>query len=204
MKELNYRPAVLESIARETLKKYDAALVVGEPRAIPIEQIIEKQLGLSIEYHRIRKNGLILGCTIFDDTLVAVYDAEISDYTLVPVERGTILLDESLLRSRTDGRLRFTCAHEAAHWLIHRELYSGSGTAAAFVNPKTSLEDDSVNERQADILGTALLMPSGQVKRAYYKYRGQCAGGEIPAALAELFGVSKQAMDIFLKDHRLS
>ena len=31
--------------------------------------------------------------------------------------------DASLLRCRTQGRLRFTAAHELAHWLIHQELY---------------------------------------------------------------------------------
>jgi len=193
----------LEGIARKTLKEYNPALLTGEPCAIPIEKIAEKHFGLSIEFHCLRKNGLILGETIFDDALVPVYDCEAKRYDFVFIKGGTIILDESLLCCKTDGRLRFTCAHELAHWLIHRELYLGSGETAALINPKKSSEDNSMIERQADILGTALLMPAGQVKRAFYRNMNTYRKDEPAVALAELFDVSKQAMGIFLKSHNL-
>lgn len=194
---------ILEGIARKALKDYNPALLTGEPCAIPIEKIAESHFGLSIEYHCLRKNGLILGETVFDDTPVPVYDRETKRYDFVLIEGGTIILDESLLHCKADGRLRFTCAHELAHWLIHRELYLGSGETAALINSKKSSEDSSVIERQADILGTALLMPAGQVKRAFYRNMNTSRKNEPAAALAELFDVSKQAMGIFLKSHNL-
>jgi Zn-dependent peptidase ImmA (M78 family) len=61
---------------------------------------------------------------------------------------------------------------------------------------KTSLEEDSVIERQADKLASALLMPTAQVKRAFYRNRNA-------DALALQFGVSRQAMSIFLRNHNL-
>jgi hypothetical protein len=189
----------LESVARGILKKYDPLLVTGEPRAIPIEEIVEQQYGLDVEYRCLRKNGIALGCTVFDGNLLPFYDMERRQYELLPVKSGTIVIDIRLLDSQKDGRLRFTFAHELAHWLIHQERFSGSGFAAAST-AKTSLEVDPDTERQADILATALLMPAGQVKRAFYHYRNSSS---VSLTLAELFNVSNQAMGIFLRDHHL-
>ena len=198
------RREALEAIARNTLKAYNPDLITGEPQAVPIEKIIEQHLGLSMEFHCLRKNGVILGCTIFDGTLLPVYDEEIMDYTLIPVERGKIFLDESLLEGASDGRLRFTCAHEAAHWMLDKEVYAGTGRAAAHVNPKTSLEENPVIERQADILASALLMPTGQVKKAFYRIHTRYHRDDIIRKLSDLFKVSKQAMGIFLRDHNMA
>ena len=38
------------------------------------------------------------------------------------------------------GRLRFTCAHELGHWVLHQKLYSGTGDVAAYEG-KTSLDE---------------------------------------------------------------
>jgi Zn-dependent protease with chaperone function len=195
-----YTITTLEAIARNELKKYDPALVVGEPCAIPIEDIVEHHYRLEVEYRFLRKNGQALGCTVFDDTLLPFWVEDERRYALLPVKGGTIVVSAALLQSRTDGRLRFTFAHELAHWLLHKELYAGAGLAAASAI-KTSLEENPAVERQADILATALLMPAGQVKRAFYAERG---AKDPAASLAERFGVSKQAMGIFLRDHSLS
>ena len=121
-------------------------------------------------------------------------------YELVFVERGTIILDASLLRSKTDGRLRFTAAHELAHWLIHQELYAGSGNMAAMQKSiSNSSEADKAIERQADLLGSALLMPINQVKRSFYRLP---VSNRIEV-LATKFGVSNQAMRIRLAEHNL-
>lgn len=127
MTEVKYiRPELIEAIARNTLKNYDASLILGyEAKSVPIEDIIES-MDLSLEFQYIRKNGRILGETVFDDDYVPIYNMDEKRYELIFVERGTIILDASLLRCRTQGRLRFTAAHELAHWLIHQELYSGT------------------------------------------------------------------------------
>lgn len=190
---------MLETIARNELKKYKPSLVVGEPRAIPIEDMVERYYRLDVEYRFLRKNDSALGCTVFDDTLLPIWNADEKRYELLPVKSGTIVISAALLDSKTDGRLRFTFAHELAHWLIHRELYSGGSVAAASA-VKTSLEENHAVERQADILATALLMPRNQVKRAFYTMRGTV---DPVTSLAGLFDVSKQAMSIFLKDHHL-
>lgn len=195
-----FQPEILETIARNTLKQFDPSLILGsEAQCVPIEDIIES-LGLSLEFQYIRKNGRILGETIFDDDYVPIYNMDEKRYELIFVERGTIILDASLLRSRTQGRLRFTAAHELAHWLIHQELYSGTGDSAAKLRSISKSSDVSKYiERQADMLGSALLLPMCQVKKAFYKATSENRINE----LANKFGVSKQAMEIRLKEHHL-
>ena len=191
--------AKYEAIARRVLKSYDPELLLGPPVAIPIEKIAQ-HLGLCIEYQCLRKNGLILGEVVYDDSYIPVYFSDLKRYELILVKSGTIILDESLLRKGREGRLRFTCAHEIAHWLCHKELYIGTGQAASFLNPRKGSEECPFVERQADILGTALLMPKGQVKKAFHAHRNT---KDPAAALADIFCVSKQAIEIFLRDHNL-
>ena len=198
--EQRYSITTLEAIARKTLKAYDPSLLIGTPRAVPIEKIA-RWLGLCIEYQCLRKNGAVLGEMVYDDTYVPMYFRDRKEYDLVLVKGKTIILDESLLRCRGDGRLRFTCAHEVAEWLIHRATYAGTGQTAAFINPKKGAETNPFMERQADILATFLLMPSAQVKKAFYSIRNTTK--DPAAVLAELFDVSKQAMDIFMREHSL-
>lgn len=201
MIEIKYlRPELLEAIARNTLKKYDESLVSGyDAKEVPIEEIIES-MGLSLEYQYIRNNGRILGETVFDDAYVPIYNMDEHRYELIFVERGTIILDASLLRCRTRGRYRFTAAHELAHWLIHQELYSGTGDAAAMLKSLSkSSEADRRIELQADMLASALLLPISQVKKAFYRTSGE----DRVSRLAAQFGVSNQAMEIRLRNHHL-
>jgi hypothetical protein len=191
--------AALEAIARNTLNMFDRRLLAGSPTAIPIEKLA-RHLGLDIDFQCIRKNGSILGEMVYEKSYVPVYFTDLKKYDLIAVDGRTIILDESLLQCKTDGRLRFTCAHEIAHWLIHRDLYFGTGQAAAKGNPQKSSEENPAIERQANQLGTLLLMPTIQVKRALYSMRGSSDPAE---NLAILFDVSKQAMGIFLREHRL-
>lgn len=137
-----YREQVLEGIAREVITAYDPSLYYGVPTMIPIEDIIEAQ-GLTLEFQCLRKNGCVLGETIFDDGGTVIYDHDIPGYTIIEVKSGTILIDDSLCgEDSSTGRLRFTCAHELAHWLLHKKLYRGTGESAAMVT------ESSITQRQ--------------------------------------------------------
>ena len=194
MERIYYREQALETIARKVLCAYDDSLFYGDPHAIPVEEIIESY-GISLEYQYLRKNGRILGKTIFDDGLEAVYDQEQGMYILFPVKAGTILIDASLCENETaSGRLRFTCAPELAHWVLHKKLYQGTGESAAMA--LATQEDDM--EIQANILGSAILMPMPQVKRAFYRMR---TGRGSDALVTDM--VSGQAMRIRLENHHL-
>jgi hypothetical protein len=194
-----YTEPMIESIARRVLDSYDARLYRGQPCAIPIEDLIERH-GLTLEFQYLRKNGRILGKTIFDCGLEAVYDMEQGQYTLFPVKAGTILIDASLCEEETStGRLRFTESHELAHWIMHKGLYTGTGESAA-LQPAVKETDMEV---QANMLGSALLMPMPMVKRCYYQLRGGRDDQTLVHDMAEVFQVSRQAMRIRLVNHRL-
>ena len=62
-------------------------------------------------------------------------------------------------------------------------------------------EDDM--EIQANILGSAILMPMAQVKRAFYRMRAGRGRDALVTDMASLFQVSRQAMRIRLANHHL-
>lgn len=131
------------------------------------------------------------------------YDMDERSYKIIAVRKGTILIDERLCETRSIGRLRFTCAHELAHWVLHKNLYSGTGNIAAYNGQCSTDESDGVIERQADALATALLMPLPQIKKCFYRLRSGRTMEQIVAEMAQIFEVSKQAMQIRLQSHNL-
>lgn len=195
-----YREQALEGIACEVITAYDPNLYYGVPRMIPIEDIIEAQ-GITLEYQCLRKTGCVLGETIFDDGGAIIYDYDIPGYTVIAVKSGTILIDSSLCREdASTGRLRFTCAHELGHWLLHKKLFSGTGENAAL---RSSNESDNTLEVQANLLGSILLLPLPQVKRCFYQLRSGRTNQQLVTDMAGIFQVSKQAMRIRLENHNL-
>ena len=97
------------------------------------------------------------------------------------------------------GRLRFTEAHELSHWILHKGLYVGTGESAAL---QPAVKETSM-EIQANMLGSALLMPMPMVKRCFYQMRSGRDNQAIVQAMSEVFQVSRQAMRIRLTNHHL-
>ncbi|MDD4474212.1 MAG: ImmA/IrrE family metallo-endopeptidase [Eubacteriales bacterium] len=195
-----YQKETLETIARHVISKYDGSLL-RTPASIPVETIMELVYGLKIDFQFIRNNGRILGETVFEDMVVPIYERENEEgYKLIPVTAGTVIIDASLINNRGDGRFRYTCAHELAHWVIHKGFYTQSGETAAMTKAVKSSESDKAIEWQADRLGSYFLMPKGVVKMAFYRNRND---RNIVDTLALLFGVSRQAMEIRLVEMRL-
>ena len=139
---------------------------------------------------------------IYDDGITTYYNRDIQDYALLRVRGGTMMIDASLLEDESQyGRLRFTEAHELAHYLIHKQIFSGTGVAAALYSNDT---DDDATEWQANYLAHAILMPNGQIKRCFYALRSEYVQTkDLIKKMASIFEVSKQAMEIRLKDFRL-
>ena len=119
MNEMFYRQSALDCIANGLLKNYrNGMYLYGAPRSIPIEEIIEVEYKLTIEYVKLRKSGNVLGQTVFENCFVPVYDKENEQYTIIEVQPGTILIDEALLEEENMGRYRYTLAHELSHWIL--------------------------------------------------------------------------------------
>ena len=133
-----------------------------------------------------------MGETVFEDATVPIYEREGGEgYKLVRVKAGTVIIDASLISNRSDGRFRYTCAHELAHYVLHKEIYTKSGEIAAMTNVVRSSEADDGLEWQAVRLGSYFLMPKGVVKMAFYRNHND---RNIIDTLAVLFGVSRQAV----------
>ena len=196
MKHPHYRPDTLEAIARRTLDRLGAFYASASPRATPIERLIEEIYKLEIEYKYLTNNRRILGKTIFDDGYTPYYDSENHRYDLLKVKKGTMLIDATLLVPEKKGRLRFTEAHELAHWILHQEVFAGTGEAPALM----SSDQDTAVEWQADVLATNILMPAGQLKQCYYRLSAKHMDRlSVIEMMADIFGVSKQAMRIRLE-----
>ena len=94
-----------ENIALKAMDLIEAFQVVTGYRVrppIPVEDIIERGLGLRLLYEDLEK---VFGSS---DVLGATY-----------VESGVICINERLFEHSSEGRLVFTCAHEVGHWMLH-------------------------------------------------------------------------------------
>lgn len=183
------KPA-LDAIARRELLRYSPNYFEGAPSAAPLELIAENSLGLSIEYACLSPYGDALGKTTFEDGFTGIYDKTKQQYIPVETKAGTIYIDDSLiLDAKLQGRYRYTLAHEMAHWILHKQLFSSESFS------KEDSDDKNI-EWQADYLAQAILMPKGQVQKAYYAKINE---GDVLSCLANVFEVSKQAMNIRLK-----
>lgn len=97
--------------------------VLSNPHPVDIEMFIENYLGLAFDYHSLSSDKTVLGMTVFCDTnQIIIYNNE-SKKSLIPVKKGTIIIEQSLTDPKQNGRFRFTCAHEAAHWIFHKYFY---------------------------------------------------------------------------------
>ena len=208
MKFSHIQDETLETIARNIIGGYDERLLY-KPSPTPIEAIMERAYGLTLDYQHIRNNGRILGETVFTDAMVAIYDNEGEGYKLIHVKAGTVLLDLSLLECSTDGRLRFTCAHELAHWVIDKEHFLSLGETAAMTGDAPICSKVGMMlERQANRLAARILMPKCTLKKAYHQawnglpMRRKDASGvkQLARQLADVYQVSKQTMEIRIKE----
>lgn len=190
-----YKPRAIESIAQRELLQFDSELVNGEPKVVPIEEMIELHYGIILQYRNLSKKGHKHGITVFEDSIIPIYDDANKRYEPIVVKDGTILIDKRLLASNKNNRLRFTLAHELAHYILHSEYYLEMQELAS----KISTESDFRTEKEADELGAAILMPQGRLKVAIKRNAHQMERKELIYHLSHIFEVSTQAMEIRLK-----
>ena len=198
--------------AKDLLETFQAVAGYRVKPPIPVEDIIERSLGLRLLYEDLEK---VFGS---NDVLGATY-----------IESRVICINERLFEHSSEGRLVFTCAHEVGHWVLHRRYVDveegtrNSKYEAIVCRPRDAKEPI---EWQADYFAACLLMPEKEIREAFQKVCGpepfvinnvrSSVAGEyrsaepfveqwpfIAAAMCEAGGfsnVSKQAMVIRLQD----
>lgn len=95
----------IRAAAAEVIANYEAKIERQVKPPIPVENIIERGLGLRLGFADLRKTLKL------DDVLGATY-----------VRKKLICVDRSLAENQNEGRLCFTFAHEIGHWVLHRRL----------------------------------------------------------------------------------
>jgi Zn-dependent peptidase ImmA (M78 family) len=158
----------IERDAAALLAEYSQARGIFIAPPIPIEDIVEKYLKLGIDFddtHKLfgvprnsERDADILGAIFFNERRIVI------DESLDPEERPG-----------TEGRYRFTLAHEGGgHWRLHRAIFAQDpAQATLFGGPELpsvvcrSIEAKKREEWQADFYASCLLMPKSLVVAAW-------------------------------------
>ena len=172
---------------------------------IPIEDIIENHLKLSLEIENLRDES---GCS---DILGGIYFSE-----------RRIVIDSSL--EKEVGRFNFTAAHEVAHWELHRKLFMPNPNQTYLFDANSSADiicrdfSKKREELQADFTAACILMPRKILAQTVREYYGQEAYlfkpgtrfsqyndclNHVAKNFNKTFGVSIQAMKIRLEQTQL-
>lgn len=166
------RPHTVPFLPKQRIEE-EAALLLAEyvenhpfsQPPIPIDDIVELHLGLTLEIEDLRSR---FGHA---DVLGALW-----------IEERTVRVDASLDPSanrRLLGRYHFTLAHEAGHWRLHRHhyerdrqqglLFTEKGEPAYICRSSQAMQPV---EWQANYFAACLLMPRKLVRDAWSAWRG--------------------------------
>ena len=184
------RKSQIEAEASRLLAEYGERHGAVAAPPIPIDEIVELHLELTFEFKDMQA---LFG---FGDVHGALWMRE----RLVGVDQG---LDPERFPKKL-GRFRFTLAHEAGHWRLHRPYYvedprqarlfaDGLGRPAYVC--RTSQSKARV-EWQADYFAACLLMPREMVLAAWRAARGD--GGPLT-----LDGLRRDQPDLACLEQRL-
>ncbi len=137
--------------------------VIAPP--VPVDEIVELYLGLSLEFLDMpRLFGVddVHGALWVNEKRVGI------DQRLDPGTNPAML-----------GRYRFTLAHEAGHWRLHRQLFQKKANQPELLpenaeRPEYICRSNSAEpiEYQANRFASCLLMPREMVKREWHDWRG--------------------------------
>ncbi len=120
-------------IRNEDVWAYAEALVgdykpalLKEPAPLNVPHFLESYLGATVEYQDIyygRDDDPIAGATVFNDSLIHVFDRDGLCIRTIEVAAGTIIIDNSTVATGNKGFEAFTGLHEGGHFTMHPEVY---------------------------------------------------------------------------------
>lgn len=187
----------IEKESRKLLMEFSAHSNAEIAAPVPVEEILENHLKLSLEI-----------LDDMDDKLLGYYDAFY----------GTIAVNSAITPEEQyagkAGRFNFTLGHEIGHHRLHRHLIF-AGDAQAQLGMKIGQQNQRIVcrkseckqpiETQANQFSACLLMPRKLLLLAWEKLMADCIPSRVMptdesiiSALSEDFAVSKQAMQIRL------
>lgn len=142
-----YRADEIEDLAEAALR--DGGIwPMSDRAAVDIEQFVEVTLGATVDYG-VELDDETLGFTIFDRPPRVVVSRKLTD-----------LATSAAATPGLRGRWRATLAHEAAHLLLHADLFDAGGrTASQTAAEAKPGHRDGWLEVQANMGMAALLVP---------------------------------------------
>jgi Zn-dependent peptidase ImmA (M78 family) len=146
--------AAIACAAANVIADFEAATDKRIEPPIPVDDIIEFGLDLELGFEDLRRKLNL------EDVLGATY-----------VQSRKICADISLDRPDEEGRLCFTLAHEAGHWVLHRELIDQASPGRGFIFCR-SRDAKKPIEWQADYFAACLLMPKACIRDAFTRVCG--------------------------------
>lgn len=213
----------IDAHAEAFLRDFDATLLTT-PKPVDIEAFAEFYLDLSLDYVYLSHCGLILGRMVFQEVEpVPVYLPQEKRADYLYANRGTLLIDNTLLNDRREYRLRSTIGHECGHWVLHSDYYSGKNKRNHHKNmqpmemlgcKKADIEggegefgrrrlitDVDWLEHHAKYFSAAILMPRTSFYHAVSELTGEglLEETELSEALAVIFQVSPASVKIRLQ-----
>lgn len=101
-------------------KYYPKALT--EPVPVPIREVAEKNMGLSIiEDTRLSEELSIFGMVVFEEGRITGAN---KDVLIGRAKRGTMYIDPRVYYEKTFGTVNSTIAHECYHWYRHQPYHA--------------------------------------------------------------------------------
>jgi Zn-dependent peptidase ImmA (M78 family) len=170
----------LEDIAKNYLESFEEDLL-QKPQETNISDFIEIHLQLGFQALPISPDGKTLGYMVFKPTGIDVFVGSNKEKKHLFIDKETVVVDSALSdNDEAVGRFRFTCAHEAAHWILHRDVFF-EGLLSENEDILTDKYNDGGQENiaqdkrmewQANYLGAALLMPREMIRKEFFKMLG--------------------------------
>lgn len=144
-------------LASGLLENYESCTGKRVDPPVPVEDIIERHLNISLEYDDLK------AMLNLPDVLGATWLTE-----------KKIVIDESLLEEDQRGRMTFTLAHEIGHWVLHRRAVLGPVGRREYF-PDIVCRNSGFKARgewQADYFAASILMPEMAVKCTFAEIFG--------------------------------
>lgn len=209
----------IEAIADKYVQAYMALPDVRNTQIYRIdpELLLEKVLGLNVEYQHLSYDGSILGMTSFTEMGVQVFEDDDNEAFFF-LDGKTVLVEKDLnFDSKLKGRKNFTLMHEGSHQIFkmlfpndYGVTQKSAGVHYYKANSERNKPISDWEEWQANTLGAAILLPENLIKQGMYLFslgeKIECLNKiYYPSvykrfdALADFLGCSKKALAIRMK-----
>lgn len=211
----------IEAIADKYVQAYMALPDVRNTQIYRIdpELLLEKVLGLNVEYQHLSYDGSILGMTSFTEMGVQVFEDDDNEAFFF-LDGKTVLVEKDLnFDSKLKGRKNFTLMHEGSHQIFkmlfphdYGVTQKSAGVHYCKANSERNKPISDWEEWQANTLGAAILLPENLIKQGMYLFslgeKIECLNKiYYPSvykskrfdALADFLGCSKKALAIRMK-----